>query len=327
MAEIDKHIKLLLDKKDWQNPTSFEELGYIFFGPLVFNFFDWLRNELDGCDLVLFNSREGYFFMEIYELFKQKYNLPHYKYFKTSRKLSTIVSLKNEQDVYDTFKLHRYSGTLKSLLRNRFGINAEDDCDVDTSNQMPDLGKYISEILQNAERVRNEYGKYIHTVVSGFGNIIMVDSGYQGTTQYNIQKTFGINLKGRYITYKGNLPLKNTTGFCDFYKSNFKDNIIFFESIFTDKVGTYVDIVDGKFLNENIEVLHFNKKQEVVSGIKEFIKDVFDLKIDYELSYQYADYIFDLMCKKDYVRNEKMFDIFLHDNYYVRDIIKKINRI
>ena len=39
MTEIDKHIKLLLDKKDLQNPKSFEELGYIFLGPLVFNFF------------------------------------------------------------------------------------------------------------------------------------------------------------------------------------------------------------------------------------------------------------------------------------------------
>ncbi len=326
MQLIDRHIKLLLENRDLENPNSFEDLGYNFFGPIVFNFFDWLRNELEACDLVLFNSREGYFFIEIYELFKEKYNLPHYKYFKTSRKLSTIASLKTEQDVYDTFKLHRYSGTLKSLLIDRFGINTEDNCDIDTSNQIPNLDKYISEILKNAERVRNEYSKYINEIVDGFSNIVMVDSGYQGTTQYNIQKTFGINFKGRYITYKGNLPLKDTFGFCDFYKANFKDNIIFFESIFTDKVGTYIDIVDGEFINENIQILHFDKKQKVVDGIIKFVKDVFNLKTEYQISYEYSDYIFNLMCKNNFIKNEKLFDIFLHDNYYVRDDIKKIVR-
>jgi len=326
MELIDNHIKLLLKNKDLQNPNSFEDLGYNFFGPIVFNFFDWLRNEINECDLVLFNSREGYFFIQIYEIFKEKYNLPQYTYFKTSRKLSTIASLKNEKDIYDTFKLHRYNGTLKSLLKNRFGIDTEDDYNIDTLNEIPNLDKYISEILKNAERVRNEYGKYVNEIVDGFSNIIMVDSGYQGTTQYNIQKTFGINFKGRYITYKGNLPLKNTVGFCDFYKANFKDNIIFFESIFTDKVGTYIDIIDGEFINENIQILHFDKKQKVIDGIIKFVKDVFNLKAEYEISYEYVDYIFNLMCSKNYIKNEKLFDIFFHDNYYVRGVIKKITR-
>ena len=326
MELIDNHIKLLLQNKDLQNPNSFEDLGYTFFGPIIFNFFDWLRNEVEECDLVLFNSREGYFFIQIYELFREKYNLPQYTYFKTSRKLSTIVSLKTKQDIYDTFKLHRYNGTLKSLLRDRFGIDTKDDYNIDTLNEIPNLDKYIFEILQNAERVRNEYGKYIDLTISSAQNIIMVDSGFQGTTQYNIQNTFGIKLKGRYMTYKGNLPLKDTKGFCDFYKANFKDNIIFFESVFTDKVGTYVDIIDGEFVNENIEVLYFNEKQKIVNGILQFIKDVFDLKINYEISYEYPDYIFDLMCEESYIKNDRLFDIFFHDNYYSRDNIKKLVR-
>jgi len=327
MELIDKHIKLLLQHKDLQNPNSFEDLGYNFFGPIVFNFFDWLRKELDGCDLVLFNSREGYFFIQIYELFRQKYDLPNYEYFKTSRKISTIASLKTEQDIYDTFKLHRYSGNLKGLLNNRFGINTDENFIIDTSNQIPNLTKYINNILNNAERVRNEYGKYVKNVIGNSKNVIMVDSGFQGTTQYNIQNTFAVEVKGRYITYKGNLPLKDTKGFCEFYKANFKDNIIFFESIFTDKVGTYIDIIDGNFINEDIEIVNFDKKEKVVNGIIKFVNDVFNSNIEYKISYEYPDYIFNLMCKKDFIKNEKLFDIFLHDNYYVRDAIKKVNRI
>ena len=34
-----------------------------------------------------------------------------------------------------------------------------------------------------------------------------------------------------------------------------------------------------------------------------------------------------LMCKKDYIKNDSLFDIFFHDNYYSRDSIKKLDRL
>ena len=328
MTEIDKHIKLLLDKKDLENPTSFEELGYIFLGPLLFNFFIWLKEEMSETDLVLFNSREGYFLEKIYKIFQTKYNLPKSVYFKTSRKISSISSFFTKDDVYDTFKLHRYSGTISNLLNDRFGITGiMDDTIVDTNNSIPDIEKYIDKILESAKKTRLEYEIYVKNIIDNSKNIMMVDSGFQGMTQYNIQKTFGINLKGRYITYKGNIPLKNTKGFCDFYKANFKDNIIFFESIFTDKIGTYINIIDGKFVNENIEILFFDKKEKIIEGIKSFIDDMFEFDIDSnKTEYEYSEYIFNLMCKKDYIKNDSLFDIFFHDNYYSRDSIKKLDR-
>ena len=74
MYSIDHYTKLLLKDKDLKNPNSFEELGYIFFGPLLFNFFIWLKSEIETDELILFNSREGYFLKEIYEIFN--YYLP-----------------------------------------------------------------------------------------------------------------------------------------------------------------------------------------------------------------------------------------------------------
>jgi predicted HAD superfamily hydrolase len=59
----------LLKDKDFGNPKSLEELGYIFFGPLVFNYLFWLKDEIKDGDLILFNSREGYFLNQIYQLF------------------------------------------------------------------------------------------------------------------------------------------------------------------------------------------------------------------------------------------------------------------
>ena len=46
MKSIDHYTKLLLKNKNLENPNSFEELGYIFFGPIVFNFFIWLKSEI-----------------------------------------------------------------------------------------------------------------------------------------------------------------------------------------------------------------------------------------------------------------------------------------
>lgn len=329
MELIDKHIKLLLDKKDLKNPNSFEELGYIFFGPLLFNFFIWLKSEIQSDELILFNSREGYFLKEIYEIFKNKYDLPNSVYFKTSRKISTIASIFDESDVYKTFQLHRYSGKISNLLNDRFGVNCDEDYQIDTTLEIPNLDKYIGNILINAEMVRKNYGKYIETIIGNKTKVVMIDSGYQGTTQYNIQKAFGLELKGRYINYKGNKNLSDVKGLYDFDKTNFQKNIIFFESIFTDKVGSYVNMIGDNFINEEVNLTnqYFDEKIKIVNGIKQFIKEMLDTNFDEKsVSYEYADYIFNLMCTKDYIRNEKLFDIFFHDNYYVRDTIKKVAR-
>jgi hypothetical protein len=331
MTQIDNYTKLLLDKKDLQNPKSFEELGYMFLGPMVFNFFMWLKLEITNCDLILFNSREGYFFKEIYELFKKKYNLPKSVYFKTSRKLAAIASFKTKDDIYKTFELHRFSGKLSNLLENRFGIkvNIIDDKQIDTSIEIPNLDEYVDDILLEAEHTRNEYLKYIKNIIKNFTNVLMVDSGFQGMTQHNIEKAYGLKFKGRYFIYKGNPSLDDVKGLYDFKKSNLRKNLIFFESIFIDKIGSYINIKNGEFINEqyNQSLQYFDEKTQIINGVKQFINDMFDFNIDkFEVEYNFSDYLFDLMCTENYIKNDKLFDIFFHDNYYVRDNIKKIIR-
>jgi len=331
MTEIDNYTKLLLDKTDLQNPNSFEELGYIFIGPMVFNFFMWLKSELGNTDKILFNSREGYFFKQIYEIFKNKYNLPESVYFKTSRKLAAIASFKTKEDIYKTFELHRFSGKLSNLLENRFGIKIDivNDKTIDTSMEIPNMDEYIDIILLEAKNTRDEYLKYIQSVIGNSTNVLMVDSGFQGMTQHNIQKTYGLKFKGRYFIYKGNPFLDDVKGLYHFEESNLKKNLIFFESIFIDKIGSYINIKNGKFINEeyNESLQYFNEKVKIIDGAKKFINDMLNFNINTnDVLYVYSDMIFNLMCKKNYIKNESLFDIFFHDNYYVRDSIKKLER-
>lgn len=321
----------LLKDKDFGNPQSLEELGYIFFGPLIFNYFFWLKDEVKDGDLILFNSREGYFLNQIYQLFKEKYNLPKSVYFKTSRKLASLSSYVSEEDIYESFNLHRYEGTLSELLKDRFGLNNHilNDIKIDTLNKLPNLNQCILDILGKSQVLRNEYKKYIDAIIGNCKNVYMIDSGFQGTTQYYLQKTFDLNLKGRYMTYKGNIDLKNTKGFYDFEKCHFKNNIIFFESVFTDKVGSYIDIIDGKFINEDNSENQdrFDDKIKIVNGIKDFVNDMLLFEIEEsEIPQHFPDDLFNLMCMKSTIKDEELFSSFFHDNYYTRNTIKKIYR-
>jgi hypothetical protein len=328
ISDITNH---LLKDKDFGNPKSLEELGYIFFGPLVFNYLFWLKDEIKDGDVILFNSREGYFLNEIYHLFKEKYRLPKSVYFKTSRKLASLSSYISEEDIYESFNLHRYEGTLSELLKHRFGLDncIVNDVKIDTLQRLPNLNQCISDILGKSQVLRNEYKKYIDSTIGNSKNVYMIDSGYQGTTQYYLQKTFNLDLKGRYMTYKGNIDLKNTKGFYDFEKCYFKNNIIFFESVFTDKVGTYIDIINGQFINENNSKNqeHFNDKIKIVNGIKDFVNDMLSFEIEKsEIPQHFSDNLFDLMCMKSGIKDEELFNSFYHDNYYVKNNIKKIYR-
>jgi hypothetical protein len=329
MTDIDKKTKLLLGNKNWQNPKSLEDLGYIFFGPIVFNFFVWLKNESVNSDKILFNSREGYFLKQIADTFNDVFNLPKCIYFKTSRKLSYMASFFNEDDVYNSFKLHKYKGSLKDMMLNRFGINIVDDFQIDTTIYVPNLNDYMDLILNNSNMIRMEYGRYIRDIIGDSKNIIMVDNGYQGSTQYNIEKSYDLNFKGRYFTYKGNENLKDVKGFYNFDECKLKDNFIFFESVFIDKIGSFIDIKNGVFINEKTksDELCFEEKQKIIKGIKFFIRDIINLNPNLnEVSFKFSDYLFNLMCSKDYIVNDDLFKSFFHDNTYTRNFTKKIER-
>ena len=325
--KIDDVTKRLLIKKNWQNPNSLEELGYIFFGPIIFNFLCWLKNESIGSDKILFNSREGYFLKQIADTFNDSFKLPERIYFKTSRKLSFMISFFEKEDVYNSFKLHKYKGEFKDMMLNRFNIITNENFKIDTTIQLPDLDSYMEQILNSSKRIRDEYYVYTMKSIGDSKNIIMVDNGYQGSTQYNIEKTYNLKFKGRYFTYNCANPLKDTIGFFDFANTNLKDNFIFFESVFIDKVGSFVDILDGKFINESSTTTHFAEKQKIIKGIKFFIKDILKEPIDMKsFSYKFSDYLFHLMCSYGFIINDSLFECFYHDNTYTRNFTKKINR-
>jgi hypothetical protein len=85
----------------------------------------------------------------------------------------------------------------------------------------------------------------------------------------------------------------------------------------------------GKFKNEkrNETQKYFEDKVKIIDGVKSFILDMLKFNIDMDsVSYEKPAYIFDLMCNKDFVKNDKLFESFYHDNLYVREGVKQIQR-
>jgi hypothetical protein len=213
------------------------------------------------------------------------------------------------------------------LLFDRFGIKVNTTKQwIDTTKELPDLSEWIESIIAKSNELRIEYKKYIDATIGSAQNIIMVDSGYQGTTQYYLEKVYGYQFKGMYFTYKGNLNIKNAEGLYPFYESKLKDNLIFFESLFVDKVGTYIDLVNGEFINGEWEINEsdFEDKQKIIAGIKQYIKPNILLPYLYSPQIEFADFIFDKMCQKGYIQNETLFKSFKHDNKFVRTNTKQI---
>ena len=193
---------------------------------------------------------------------------------------------------------------------------------------MPDLSEWIETIISKSNELKIEYKKYIDDVIGSSKNIVMVDSGFQGTTQYYLEKVYGYKFKGKYFTYKGNLPIKDAEGLYPFYESKFKDNIIFFESIFVDKVGTSIDLINGQFINAEWEITEsdFRDKQSIINGITQYIKSNISLPHLYDPQIQFGDFMFDKMCEDGYVQNESLFNSFKHENKFVRNYTKTIIR-
>lgn len=153
------------------------DCGYLFLGPLVSAFFSWLLAKVQEqrLDRLLFVSRDGYLFHQLYEEVRNKSKLdrlPPSLYFYTSRRASSVAAMRSEADIRFAVEDVCNIGGLKleEMLEKVFGIKAlEQDCLKDQT--VAGLGKeavlehvtsvYADLILEEADKEREQYLKYI----------------------------------------------------------------------------------------------------------------------------------------------------------------------
>ena len=352
--EIDRlTVDFILNKNEKPVFNKLENIGYVFYGPLIFYFMVWMINNLykNKADKVFFNSREGYFLLKSYEFVKTiigSENLPEGIYFKTSRRMATVPALFNEEDIYESLKLrgplgvHRFNGTFEQLLNNRFGVEIDDSDEnrnehINTRNGLAVarkcLEKYKEKILQNSSEERKNYLSYIDSICKKEDKIVMVDHGIHGTTQKCIEKITNRKFIGNYLCINKNsnpYDLDSIDSFYDYDLGYLKYLIAFMESTFTAPEGMYVkcDENDG-FVNDRIwsNQAVFRKKIKIFDGVKSFILDMLyeilsvkGLKLNNKL----PDFIFMLIESPKVVIEDNIRKIFYLDNQFVTEGEKSI---
>ncbi len=344
-------VDFILNKNKKPIFSNLENIGYVFYGPLLFYFMVWLMNNLyqNDTDKVFFNSREGYFLLKLYNLMKtitDSNNLPEGIYFKTSRRMSTVSAIFNEDDIYKSLELkgvdgvHKFIGTFEKLLINRFGVFPDDNDEnrnkiIDTRSDIDTvcdyLWRYKNKIVQNSSEERDNYLIYLNSVCQKDDRIVMVDNGIHGTAQSCLEKIMNRNFVGNYLLIDKSNPYNlDISSFYDYDDNYIKGVFILLESVLTSPVGTYIKCgKNGQFVNDKIKhnQILFDKKIKVFRGIKLFILDmVGDLLTikGLKLNNKLPDFIFNLLESTGIVIKGDIQKTFYFDNQFVKDTEKLI---
>ncbi|MBQ7705696.1 MAG: hypothetical protein IJT73_09775, partial [Selenomonadaceae bacterium] len=315
---------------------NYRELGYWLYGSPILTFMLWLikKSAEDDIKQILFLARDGYFLQPLYKFITKLLNvdeLPN-DYFYASRRAVTVASIHEISQTEGLFTL-RFEGTVKKFFEVRFGIEVNDETELNLPNeeQADYIKKIIAEraeeILSRAEDERQNYETYIKSLGKPFENVGVVDMGYSGTIQFYLQKVLQKELTGYYFATSatnlfGEDAFKKMHG-CftenDDYgktKSAVYKYQLLFEAILTapDPQLQYFDAT-GKPIFGAPEPAQFQIEniREVHEGIKDFCRDVITSFGEYllrtEIDFNFVD---------AWVRS------FVHDENIIAPEIRKI---
>ncbi len=290
-----------------------EELGYIFLGALYDEFIVWLLQKLaeEKVEQLLLPSRDGFLIdrmlAEKEELFFDTV------YFKASRRAVSVASMWTEQDIL--FLVERgFQGTFGELLWQRYGIKPKKD-DIKKGYHVKERSveevkayvlSYKIEILQNAEREREEYLTYLNSLgIYTKKKQAIFDFVASGTVHYFLQKLLGVEWKGFYFAtmnhpnekYHLEDNISSAYGnICSYETGNqVAKHYIFLETVMVDGNPTLRCVEDGNFVYESKELDNDSIVHKVQEGILNYQHDMHkmrELVPNWRAEINFADRIF-----------------------------------
>jgi len=214
------YLGLLINKKIFNSPFSdfyindIDVFAYVFHAPLITLFIQYIIDS--NCDNLAFLAREGYYLSKLYKDYCKINNIKtkKYFYFLASRKATNSASLFNENDIRD-FLNRDYNGSINNFIYNNFNLNIGDNTNIklpeDIDVVLRVLKNYSKQILKNSKNERNNYIKYIETLIPNYKTkrINLIDLGYSGSIQYNLSKMLKKNFDGYYLTNSSSVKKYN----------------------------------------------------------------------------------------------------------------------
>ncbi len=177
------------------------DIGYLFCAPMISDFVLWFREQVEeqNFENIWFGARDGYLIQKMYTYLQEDNQQTDISvYFLTSRISAIRAGIKDENDIRYVDEM-RFSGTLEECLWERFGIEAASVKKEKLCNEESGLLRYKKAILENSERQRNNYRKYIHGLGGNSGKIVFFDFVAKGTSQMYIQRLTDNHIKGLYF--------------------------------------------------------------------------------------------------------------------------------
>lgn len=320
----DEIILKLIANRLFYNPfssdisiKSLEDLGYIVFAPITAKFFEFMiKSNLDKDGVILFVSRDGYLINELYEKYKDIYsNLPDNRYTYVSRRSATVTSIKSEDDIRAIVnrEFMYVIGNFRDKLEQKIGFNLVEakKLDVDTRTITTDEQKeelveavleYKDLILQNAEKERNAYLKYLDNLdVNKYSKKYIYDLYTFGTIFSKLEQHFDdVSLLcfsyGKDKRLEGKQIISMLGENSDFYFKIFLKIFPIFEIIYAPEDGQFdkIDENGNPIFRPGTEY-NYDKISQIQRGITDFIDDFLEIGKDCEISVEYVDSILKLL--------------------------------
>ncbi|MDR0674302.1 MAG: HAD-IA family hydrolase [Zoogloeaceae bacterium] len=308
------------------------DLGYCVFAPLTLVLLDWIAE----CAMrsrpskILFAARDGYLLNNLWNNMRRlRQELPEGIYFPISRRLCTVCSFRNAQDVLDSLNIPIFSGRLDTFFRMRLGIEYRGD-DLNKRIRSTDIcvidlvKAHMSQVLESGSIQRGRYLKFINRIISDDEKIALFDIGKFGSCQHLLQEVCKREFTGLYLHYDdtgSNAHLKFNTNAEALFRKSAEDGYetierrnSFNEAVFTALEGTYLSLDEnGNFVTDEVSANTqiWDGICGIHAGIAQFIEDCPTQRNRFPISKTFAAKTLDLISAyqiKDAVSNLLQFD-------------------
>lgn len=344
----------------FNSPFAFENAGEALeikscksFGKCIFGdvTLTYLSKVLSGVrsqkiENLIFFARDGYFLKRDFDIFcKQIGANVHSDYLFVSRKM-ILSAASDHKEAYLRLVKSDYNGDFASYLRDRFGIEIEEnDIHINQKCCMPNdyqevsgwLKPYGEAIDSSLTRYRNNYKNYLDQI-DWKKKCGVVDICYTGSIQYWLSRIINTEITGFYFV--ADISDENT-----FSKANpmlpcFQDkedmraeksciwrNHKLIESFYTAPYGMVKSIDESgnfeTYLPGNNQ-RHFIEREQMNAGVIEFISEYIELYTGVELDlcaqtldHKFTDALFGVFFDGDIVYGEAIKNCFWHEDGFI----------
>ena len=321
--------------------ADFEKMGYLYWGPIFSGFLLWMVKEAmnDHCDIILFQSRDGYLLQKMFRILKNVYKevqFPSDIYFLASRRSSIVPGIRTEEDIRIAARYSWY-GTNENFMERRFGVKT-DGKELSEMNREQYALKFKEKIFKRAEEERLNYKKYLEGLcIQQYQKAALIDTTAAGTVQTNLRHFMEIPIKGYYFLKRvSEIEENNRIEFHSYYPTKpqyeIRENVFAYfrlmELVLSSREGTLICFdKDGKpaYAKEKRGEEEKNMLRCMQEGVLRYFKDICDMHLRWESlewDRDFADEILGSMNHKKMIFGDDRIKNWVLEDYF-RDIEKK----